>query len=112
MLAAAVLAAAFAASAQTPFEPKDEDPASYPDLPGRTEAFGLCAACHAFKLVAAQGMTRDRWDASLSWMTEKHGMPVLDDAYRTTILDYLAAAFPPRAPAGGRAGWTNPFAPR
>ncbi len=93
------------------FQPGQEDPATYPDFPGRDETFGFCAACHNFRIVAAQGMTRDQWDASLAWMTDKHGMPALDHAYRETILDYLAKAFPPRAPVGGRAGWRNPFAP-
>jgi hypothetical protein len=93
------------------FQPAPEDPARYPDFPGRDEAFGFCAACHNFRIVAAQGMTRDQWDASLAWMTDKHGMPELDVAYRGIILDYLARAFPPRAPVGGRAGWRNPFAP-
>lgn len=112
MLAAAALLWVAAAAAQPTFAPREEDATAYPDLPGRDEAFGFCAACHAFKLVATQGMTRDRWDSSLAWMTEKHGMPPLDAADRAVILDYLAAAFPPKAPAGGRAGWTSPFAPR
>ena len=93
------------------FQPGQEDPALYPDFPGRDDAFGFCAACHNFRIVAAQSMTRDQWDASLVWMTDKHAMPVLDHAFRETILDYLAAAFPPRAPVGGRGGWRNPFAP-
>lgn len=95
----------------TTFQPGQEDPAQYPDFPGRDETFGFCAACHNFRIVAAQGMTRDQWDGSLAWMTDKHAMPVLDDDYRRIILDYLAKAFPPRAPVGGRAGWRNPFAP-
>jgi len=112
LLAAAAMLWIGAATAQTPFAPREEDASAYPDFPGRDEAFGFCSACHAFKLVAAQGMTKDRWESSLAWMTEKHGMPALDEADRKVILDYLAAAFPPKAPAGGRAGWTNPFAPR
>lgn len=91
------------------FEPETEDPATFPDFPGREEAFGFCAACHAFRLVATQGMTRDQWQASLAWMTERHAMPELDAADRDVILDYLAKAFPPKASVGGRPGWRNPF---
>jgi cytochrome c5 len=115
-LLAGCVAATGPAIAQRPpaaaFEPAAEDPAAFPDVPGRDEAFGFCAACHAFRLVAAQGMTREQWDASLTWMTDRHAMPELDAADRGVILDYLARAFPPRAPAAGRAGWRNPFLPQ
>ena len=93
------------------FEPQVEDPVSYPDFPGREEAVGFCAACHAFRLVAQQGMTRDQWDSSLTWMTDRHGMPKLEPADRDLILGYLVRAFPPHAPVGGRAGWRSPFQP-
>jgi hypothetical protein len=89
-----------------------EDINAFPDFPGREESFGFCAACHAFRLVAQQGLTREQWLASFTWMTERHAMPELEVADRDVILDYLAKAFPPRAPAiGGRAGWRNPFLP-
>ncbi len=93
-------------------QPEPEDMATFPDFPGRDETFGFCAACHAFRLVAAQGMTRDQWQSSLSWMTERHAMPALEPADRDVILDYLAKAFPPKAPTGGRGGWRNPFLPQ
>lgn len=88
-----------------------EDINAFPDFPGREESFGFCAACHGFRLVAQQGMTREQWVASFPWMIERHAMPELDPADRDVILDYLAKAFPPRAPAGGRAGWRDPFQP-
>lgn len=94
------------------FEPKMESPETFPDFPGRDETFGFCAACHAFRLVASQGMTRERWDASLAWMSEKHAMPAPEPVERDVILDYLAKAFPPRESAGGRGRWSNPFTPR
>ncbi len=94
------------------FEPELEDLATFPDFAGREETFGLCAACHNFRIVAAQGMTREQWDASLAWMTDKHGMPLLEPADRDTILGYLTKAFPPRAVAGGRSGWRSPFSPQ
>ena len=61
------------------------------------------------KLVAAQGLSRAQWDDSINLMIRRHGMPALDDKDRATVLGYLEAAYPPRAPAG-RGGWQNPFA--
>ena len=42
-------------------------------------------------------------------MVRRHNMPPLDDKDRATVLGYLEAAYPPRAPAG-RGNWQNPFA--
>lgn len=107
-----LMTAASLLTAATAFQPEAEDPGSFPDFPGRDEAFGFCASCHAFRLVAAQGMTREQWLSSLAWMTERHAMPELDAADRDVIVDYLGKAFPPKAPAGGRGGWRNPFQPQ
>lgn len=96
-----------AAAAQS-FTPRDENPEDFPAGAGRDDTFYACTACHGFKLVAQQGMNRRQWDESLSWMTEKHGMPKLDGKERDTVLNYLEVTFPPRAPASG-GGWQNPF---
>ena len=96
-------------SAQT-FAPRDENPEDYPAGSGRDDTFYACTACHNFKLVAQQGMTRRQWEDSLQWMTDRHGMSPLPAKDQKAVLDYLEATFPPRAPAGG--GWQNPFAPR
>lgn len=93
------------ATASTPREERMED---LPPGPGREETFGLCSACHAYRLVSNQGLTRQRWDETLDWMSERHSMPKLEGADRDLILGYLAAAHPPRAAAGG---FRNPFAP-
>jgi hypothetical protein len=115
LLVLATLAAATAvdrAWAQTPaFTPRDESPEDFPAGPGREEAFYACVACHNFKLVAAQGMDRARWEDSLTVMTQRHNMPPLEGEERRIVLDYLEKTFPPRAPAG-RGGWQNPFTPR
>jgi hypothetical protein len=87
----------------TPVEETAED---YADLPGRDETFAFCTGCHNFKIVAAQGMTRSRWDSTLTWMTEVHGMADIQGEPRDLILDYLAEAFPERT----QRGWQNPFA--
>ena len=46
------------ASAQTTFTPRDESPEEFPAGTGRDETFYACTACHGFRLVAQQGMTR------------------------------------------------------
>jgi hypothetical protein len=88
------------------FEPKVEEPEEFPDNPGRDESFYGCTACHAFKLVASQGFTRERWNETIDNMTTVHGMPKLEGADREKILDYLAKSFPPRTQPRG---FQNPF---
>ena len=113
--AAAVLglvAAAIAARAQAPaFAPRDEQPEQFAAGTGREETFCACSGCHGFKLVAAQGLTREQWDESMAWMTKRHNMPDIQGADRDLILDYLAAHYPPRAPSRA-GGFRNPFAPQ
>jgi hypothetical protein len=115
-LAAAALAGAVAlfapgagsAQTQQPSAPT-ETPESLPDFPGRDLAFGFCAGCHSFQLIGRQGMSRERWDSTLTWMSDRHGMPVPDADIRKELLDYLEQAYPERRTAPG--GWQNPFAP-
>jgi hypothetical protein len=89
--------------------PVEDGPEQYPVHPNRDDAFYFCTACHSFKLVASQGMSRERWDESLTWMVERHNMPDVQGDDRKKILDYLATAFPERTQPGG---WKNPFAPK
>jgi mono/diheme cytochrome c family protein len=106
------LVAAGPVLAQAPaFAPRDEQVEDLPEGPGREETFGMCSACHAYRLVSNQGMTRERWDETMTWMTQRHGMPDIQGADRDLILDYLARNHPPRAPARG-GGFRNPFAPQ
>lgn len=83
---------------------------SLPDFPGRELAFGFCAGCHSFQVVGRNGMSRARWDQTLTWMSERHAMPVPDADIRKELLDYLEKAYPER-PQSNR-GWVNPFAPQ
>ena len=99
------------AIAQSTFTPRDESPEEFAAGPGRDETFYACTACHNFKLVAQQGMSRERWDETLTFMTVRHNMPPLEGAERKLVLDYLEKSYPPRAPAR-QGGWQNPFAPR
>ena len=97
------------AIAQTAFTPRDEGPEEFAAGAGRDETFYACTACHGFKLVAQQGLTRAQWEDSINLMIRRHNMPPLDDKDRAVVLGYLEAAYPPRAPAA-RGGWQNPFA--
>ena len=99
------------ASSAQQFVPRDENPEDFPAGAGRDDTFYACTACHGFKLVAQQGMTRRQWEDSIDLMVRRHNMPALPPKEQTIVLDYLEAAFPPRAPAAGR-GWQNPFSPR
>ena len=100
------------AMAQTTFTPREESPEEFSAGAGRDETFYACTACHGFKLVAAQGMTRRQWEDSLQWMTDRHKMPPLPDKEKKVVLDYLEATYPPRTEPAGRGGWQNPFSPR
>jgi hypothetical protein len=110
LLLAALLAGALAlgvAKAETQdFTPREEAPEEFPDAPGREEAFYGCTACHNFKLVAQQGMSRARWNGTIDLMTERHGMPKLEGKDREVVLNYLERAFPEQAPSRG---FQNPF---
>jgi hypothetical protein len=95
------------AAAQKNFTPRDESPEEFIAGAGRDETFYACTACHGFKLVAQQGLTRAQWDDSVNLMIRRHGMSPPDARDREVILNYLEAAYPPRT---GRGGWVNPFA--
>lgn len=89
--------------------PPQEEPEQYPDGPNREDTFYFCTACHSFKIVAAQGMSRERWDETLAFMVTRHKMPDVQGQDREKMLDYLTTAFPERRAPGG---WRSPFAPR
>jgi hypothetical protein len=80
----------------------------YPDGPNREDTFYVCIACHSFQIVAQPGLSRQRWDEVLTWMTERHKMPDVEGEDRDKMLDYLTSAFPERR----QRGWKNPFAPQ
>lgn len=92
---------------QPQFVPQAEDPDSYPDGPGRDDAFYACGGCHAFRVVANQGLSRERWNETISYMTERHGMPKLEGKDRELILNYLAKTYPPKTDQNR--GFQNPF---
>lgn len=95
-----------------------EEPSALPDGPHRDEVFYVCTACHSSRLIENQGMSRERWDQTLRWMTERHGMAPLTGEERQRFLDYLATALGEpgdgtarRAPFAAQPQRQNPFAP-
>jgi mono/diheme cytochrome c family protein len=99
--------AVHAISAQPkPFTPREESPEEFIAGSGRDETFYTCTACHNFRLVAQQGMSRRQWDETITLMNEKHNMPKLDDKEREVVLNYLETAYPARVQ---ERGWQNPF---
>jgi hypothetical protein len=92
------------------FTPRGESPEEFTAGRGRDETFYACMACHNFKLVAQQSMSRERWNETLTFMTVRHNMPPLEGAERKVVLDYLEKNYPPRAPSR-QGGGQNPFAP-
>jgi hypothetical protein len=88
--------------------PAEEQPEQFPDGPNREDTFYFCTACHGFRIVAAQGMSRTRWNETLDFMVTRHNMPDVQGADRDRILDYLASAFPERTE---RRGGKSPFSP-
>ncbi|GBD44873.1 hypothetical protein HRbin40_02365 [bacterium HR40] len=75
-----------------------------PEGPGREEAFYTCSACHAFALVAQQGLSRDRWEGIIVRMIEEQGMEPPSEEERQLILDYLATWFGPERAFRKRGG--------
>ena len=105
---ALVMGATGFVAAQTPaFTPRHEEPEEFPEAPGRDEAFFGCTACHGFKIVAQQGMSRQRWEDTFDFMIRQHKMHVPSAQEREKILGYLSLAFPEQ-PATQRAR-PNPF---
>lgn len=107
-VASAIAGGSFAQTQQQrTFTPTDESPDDLPAGSGREETFYACTACHGFKIVAQQGLSRAQWDDSLNWMTTKHGMNAIEGDDRKIILDYLEQHYPPRSKPGR--GSPNPF---
>jgi hypothetical protein len=96
----------------------EEHPSVLPEGSYRDEVFYLCTACHSSRLIRNQAMSRERWDETLTWMTERHGMPELQGEERERVLDYLTAHLgpagkdePKRSPFLTQPQRKNPFAP-
>ena len=71
------------------FGVEKEDGQGLPPGSGREEVFYLCQACHSLAIVKQQGLSRDSWDETLTWMVKEQDMPEPDPADRKLMLDYL-----------------------
>lgn len=107
ILAVSVVSSACAQGPSRRERPPEEKPEQYPDGPNREDTFYFCTACHSFKIVAAQGQSRERWNDTFDFMVSRHKMVDVQGEQREKMLDYLAATFPERRTPGG---WKNPFA--
>lgn len=67
--------------------------ADWPAGPGQAETGALCNSCHSLAIVKQQRLSRDSWDALLTWMVEEQGMAAQAPERRALILDYLVAHF-------------------
>jgi hypothetical protein len=84
-------------AAQAPaFTPQDESPEDYPAAAGREQTFYACTPCHGFKIVAQQAQTRQQWNDTLDWMTQRHAMPQPSDNDRKVLLDGVPRPRPAR----------------
>lgn len=72
---------------------QDDPNQGLPAGPGRDEVIAWCSGCHAMHLVVQQGMSRSRWDETITWMVTEHNMPKPTDTERKVLLDYLTAHY-------------------
>ena len=63
------------------------------NAPGVSETFYACTACHSERIVAQQGLSRERWEEMLVWMVEEQGMEPLPEEEEEIILDYLSTHY-------------------
>lgn len=77
--------------------------------PGRQLVLGHCLPCHSTAIVAANHLSRERWEDLIRQMQEKNGMQPINAETRRQILDYLEIAQRPED-AGLNAGKETPWA--
>ena len=89
-----LLGAAYAASSAPALAEEDEFGGS-PRAPGVEITYYTCSACHSFKLVAQQGLTKARWKDVLVWMVKEQEMEPLPPSDLTVVLGYLSKYYGP-----------------
>ena len=57
---------------------------------GVEETYAYCSACHSERLVAQQGLTREKWIEMLEWMVEEQGMAEIEEPDYSKVIDYLS----------------------
>ena len=81
-----------------------------PQGPQRNLVIAQCTSCHSARLIAQNHMSRERWDATLSWMQQTQGLWELAPDVREPILDYLAEHFGPVSEgATDTSPWARPL---
>ena len=68
---------------------EEHDWQGLPPGKGREEVFYACAPCHSLRLVTQQGLSRERWEETMTWMVTKQAMPELNPDDHKLIVDYL-----------------------
>ena len=112
VLASLLLGAAVVAAGLQP-QATDDTPELAPG-PGRELVALNCVVCHSLRVVVDTRMSRADWDASLTWMQEKHHLWAFTDEDRTLILDYLETVQGPQEESGvpdEPAPWAQPLYP-
>lgn len=66
-----------------------------PDGPGKETVQKICSGCHAPEIVLGRRDTKQGWEQVVSNMVDK-GANGTDEEFNT-IIDYLAAHFPPKS---------------
>ncbi len=100
-LAVAVLlliAANGAPAADTPTYEIDKD-SGLIMAPGWEIVKGQCTACHSARFITSQQGDRETWESMIRWMQKTQGLWQIPATMETTILDYLAANYPPGKPS-------------
>ncbi len=78
-----------AATAAGPPPVASDDPVELAPGPGRDLVAINCVVCHSLRVVVDTRMSRADWDASITWMQQKHHLWSFNDEDRALILDYL-----------------------
>lgn len=79
---------------------------------GRELVQANCIPCHSTAIIAANHLSRQKWDEIITVMQRKNGMWPLPPAVREQILDYLEAAQRPDDPGlskGKESPWATPL---
>ena len=112
LVVVAGLAVATAVSGARP--PAREGPPELSPGPGRELVEAHCAVCHSLQIVVETRLSREGWDATLTWMQEKHHLWPFTDEDRTLILDYLESSQGPledTAEPEDPGPWAQPWYP-
>lgn len=80
-----------------------------PDGEGKSLIVAKCQLCHTLERVVTSHRTKDDWQAVISLMVEQ-GADLTDDQSKT-VVDYLAANYPPKGAAAPAAAGGSPAAP-